>query len=750
MLSRLDEAEAQLQSVLAASPAHVAATLGLGRIARQRGDRAAALAQFRTALALEPSHAGARVEVAAELAALSRTDEADAMLREALDSEPEHLGALMGLARLARLSGDHQATLARVEVILALDPGHLWAQLELARLLVDLGRTEDARRRIRETLRHHPKHAPALALGGMLARRAGRRKLALRAYRACAANDPRSAQPWVEIAIEERALGRPQLSLAALHRALDLEPDHLAALVELVAHERLATRYETALLTAQRAVTAHPMQLRARLTLCRTLVDLAASEEAKQALDDTEAALGPDPEIDVLRIRIALDSGEFDQARAIMAAAMARHPSHFGLWAENVHLAFRLGDLEAAERALCAPPPRRSALEQARSHHLRGQIARDRWQLDTAAEAFRATLEFDPHNSAAHEELARLALMAADLDAVQQRLTVIHQVSTASRLLQQRSLNLSQSFLGQLLDEFRLDQSLADRLRRTMALSPEDRIETLCGLIREHIGATAPAVCLLVALRCVGWLRVSEPVRTAGISLIPHRIMQYWDATEPPPEIGALMQSWPERNPDWSYQLFDDAAAQRYLAARLLPPVLRAYRSAPNSAQRSDLFRLAWLFVEGGVYADADDRCVAPVATIVPADATLVLYQEEYGTLGNNFVAARPREPAIGRALAASVASLNRGDRDLLWLASGPGAVTRAFAMELAIAPGSPTTWLRSRVVLTRSELARAVAYHCRARYKLDRHWLHAAIPALRTAPTVMLAAVTPPQQDII
>ena len=112
--------------------------------------------------------------------------------------------------------------------------------------------------------------------------------------------------------------------------------------------------------------------------------------------------------------------------------------------------------------------------------------------------------------------------------------------------------------------------------------------------------------------------------------------------------------------------------------------MLSAYRHAREPAQRADLFRLAWLFAEGGWYADADDRCIAPLERIAPPGAALVVYQEEYGTIGNNVVGATPGEPVIGAALALAVATLNRGDADIVWFSTGPGLMTRALAQDLA------------------------------------------------------------------
>ena len=158
-----------------------------------------------------------------------------------------------------------------------------------------------------------------------------------------------------------------------------------------------------------------------------------------------------------------------------------------------------------------------------------------------------------------------------------------------------------------------------------------------------------------------------------------------------------------------AYRLFCDAEAQAYLQAHCRPEVLSAYRRSRQPAQKADLFRLAWLQAEGGWYADADDRCLAPLERVAPAMASLVLYQEQYGTLGNNFIGAARHEPVIARALAQGVEAIQRGNSDIVWFATGPGLLTRAFVQDLAASPLQPASWLGGRVVLDRSVLFRTV-----------------------------------------
>jgi hypothetical protein len=118
----------------------------------------------------------------------------------------------------------------------------------------------------------------------------------------------------------------------------------------------------------------------------------------------------------------------------------------------------------------------------------------------------------------------------------------------------------------------------------------------------------------------------------------------------------------------------------------------------------------------------------------VPREATFVAFQEDYGTLGNNLLGVVPRHPVIKRALELGTEAINRGDNDFLWLSTGPGLLTRAFA-QLMSQPaqtsdhGEPT-------ILDMAFTARRIGFHCPVAYKkTERHWSRSSFASRRTGP---------------
>ena len=270
-----------------------------------------------------------------------------------------------------------------------------------------------------------------------------------------------------------------------------------------------------------------------------------------------------------------------------------------------------------------------------------------------------------------------------------------------------------------------LDAEALAELRRLRLRPLKSQFEPLRRLIREHPDYTPAAIIAAIALRQHGELAPRNPTTNVASSPIPRTIFQFWD-DDPPEDVQYLMASWQQLNPGYTWTCFNDESAQRFLEEEFDREVLRAYQLAPVPAQKADIFRLACLVARGGIYADADDRCLAPIDSFLRPNVTLAVHQENYGSIGNNFIAATPEHPVLVRALELGAAAMHRGDHDLVWLSTGPGLLTRAFALEWAA--GRPGGVLRRTQLMDLGALQRVIGIHCPVRYKSTRrHWSRAA-----------------------
>jgi len=725
-LGRLDEAEAGYRRLLEISPGHAHGQLGLGYCARQRGDRAASLALFQAAAAADPGFTWARMEVAADLRELGRLDEAEAVCRGVLAARPNDAEALVALGHCARARGDRAAALAHFQAGAAADPENIWAVNEITHELREGGDPDAARDAAEAALRRHPDSLHLMLSVGLSERAAGRHAEALAAFAAAQKMFPEEPGVLVEMALEERALGRQGRCDELLARALALDPRCLPAILCQAEQALMAARPEQALALLARASLEQPEQVALPLAAADALAALGRRDEAFALLAGTETRFGPLPVLLAKRLHLLRQAGDLHEALRASREVTARLPHFFSGWVERFHAELLVG-AEADVEACLARMPAGSAAERASVTRFRGNFAESQWRIDEAIALYEAAAETLREDAGLQHELVRARLLRLDVPGAILHLRRAVALSAHQTRLLRKSLNISQTHFGQVIDDYRMDDGLLNVLISVQKLEPAARADVLGYVLREAPDSTAAAVALMVALRQAGFFSA----RRDGGGGIPRRVVQFWDSGTPPEDVAGLMRSWRAHNPGYEHHVFNEVTAHGFLAARFPESVPRAFLRAREPAQKADIFRLAVLAAAGGVYADADDKCLQPIDSIVPETAELVVYQEDHGTLGNNFIAARPGQKMLARALEMAVTAVNRGDGDIAWLATGPGLLTRAFGQRFA--PGAAVALPAGVVVLDRRELFQAVAIHCAAGYKrTERHWSNTAFARRR------------------
>ena len=140
---------------------------------------------------------------------------------------------------------------------------------------------------------------------------------------------------------------------------------------------------------------------------------------------------------------------------------------------------------------------------------------------------------------------------------------------------------------------------------------------------------------------------------------------------------------------------------------------------------------MAYLYARGGIYIDADDRCRGALDQVIKPGDALVVFQEDYGSIANNFIAVAPAHPMIKRALKQATEAILRGDRDIVWLSTGPGMFSRAITAELSEPTMAMDPALQNITVLDRHVVRRSLVPYCQASYKRTvRHWQNTAFPS--------------------
>ena len=232
------------------------------------------------------------------------------------------------------------------------------------------------------------------------------------------------------------------------------------------------------------------------------------------------------------------------------------------------------------------------------------------------------------------------------------------------------------------------------------------------------------------ATRVLGnWLSRNSDT-APGPGTIPRRIVQYWNQTAIPAEVAWVMGSW-QRQPGYHYTCLDRRRAIQYLGENFDRKIVSAFRLANHPAEEADFLRLAVLWKEGGIYADADDMLVGDLDDLLAEGGGAILFHEQFGTIANNLICARPKHPLIGAALGMACTSLSARANESTWSKTGPGMMTRATAVYVSNAPAEEVRGdLR---ILQQSLMFRHVHSHIKLAYKSTPSYWNAydgAVPA--------------------
>jgi hypothetical protein len=187
-------------------------------------------------------------------------------------------------------------------------------------------------------------------------------------------------------------------------------------------------------------------------------------------------------------------------------------------------------------------------------------------------------------------------------------------------------------------------------------------------------------------------------------STIPRRLVQYWDRNTPD-QVQRLLDHNREMatRAGIDYVFFDEESAHNFLVEHESPDIARAYSMAVHPAMKCDLFRLCYLYAEGGFYVDADLALKRPLPGLFELPGSVVVFQWDSKNLRNlcNWL--------IGGAMgsAAMRVAIDQTARSILFHVerdpqaalkrilevSGPGIFTRSIALALGSGPHKATGW---------------------------------------------------------
>lgn len=723
------------QRMLAANPGSTVAQLALAESERNLGEETRALAIFQQVVDHDSRNLWGWIHIGAILLERQELAQAAAASAKALEIDAGNSHAQFLAGRCAAALGNAERAAELFRAAAEADPANIWPRLSLADVLAARGDREGALAPL-DGVAGEPIVAARVAKLRMSMGQAG---LAKQVLEQAIAQSPQSLELWLELAELHWRSGDGAAASAALAHSRRLAPTSSRPLEIMASQAREAQRYEESAQLSREALSINPSSRWARIGLAHTLLNMGEVDQVFDLLDEVadEAEAAP------LRLVALRLLGYWPKALRVARETPPARGGGFWHIAERFMVELRMAGPAAAEAFLLRQPRPVDPGEASHRLHLLALSAEEAWQLAKADQLYREAVALDHNRTELLHDAARHALLHVEPDRARDLLGRMVGHDAAAAQFGGRSSNPSQTHLGQLIDEFTLDQATLVQLQALRRLPAGQRTVSLRDLVKANPDSTLAAIQLLIALREAG--RFAE--RPVGPSAIPRRLGQYWSDPDPPEDILGMMDSWAEHHPGCEVQRFHRATAYDFLLRHFGPQMANTFRAAGSETMRADLFRLGWLAAEGGVYADADDRCHGAIDGLLPRGAGFVGYLEDYGTIGNNIMAAVPGHPVIKQALEWAAEAIARRDSDLLWLSTGPGLLSRSVA--LAVAGSGDLARAHAGIfVLDRAEIHRCAAMHVLAKYKATtRHWSRSSFGRRREVVrggTVVIAATAP------
>lgn len=588
---------------------------------------------------------------------------------------------LISLNRQAVQEGNRVQALEFLKQAQALEPKNLNIAIEAASHLRELARFEEAIELLNQWL---PEHASAVGLQmalALIARKQGQRELALQYFIEAHQLDIHHRTLPNDIAVELRDLARYQEALDYLQRYEDSLMPELLVFQRGQIYLRQGS-HEQAMKTFQLGIESYPQDIRFYQALLAFYQQYGLYDDALILIEEAQEKMGFQLIFSLGKVRCKMGQGYYEEAQHLCQEALQHFPKEFAFWHHYIDLCIRTGQFDEAQQAI-----EQAQLHQ-QLHHIEQQqyifrwlseLAKAKFQLDVAVDYAKQGLDLNPQNMGLRNHLALLELMSGSTQYMSEILMQLKAKAAPGRRVWPSALGNIQ---GRLYGEMRTNPFVERRLGVIgFSVEPTQRIQELAAILKDEPNGIAAALQLLITLRAHGYFNEIELVqanKTLELAQIPRTIMQFWDASQIPGDVQRTLDSWVTAHPEFQHQVFDDAKALAFLEQYFDPSIARAFRMSNHAAMRADVFRLAYLYSMGGIYADADDACRAPVTSWLKPGLELLLLQEHLGSVGNNFIAVIPRHPWIKQALDRVVANILQQQGDI-WFSSGPGALTLSF-----------------------------------------------------------------------
>jgi len=470
-----------------------------------------------------------------------------------------------------------------------------------------------------------------------------------------------------------RALGKSIDAQVWLSDLLQAYPDDFFVNLTIAEVSLENEDYDTAKWSAKKAMALSPQADHPFFLLVHGLINSGQHQAALTEIASAEKIRGRNAQFSALRLHILASQGRVDEAFALLLENELSVSSSYALSWHAANLALQIGDIDRTAKYLeiapCTSPDECGELLV-----LKGRLDAARGDNRSALSNFRAAQDVGLRRNISIE-IAQLGLSSLNMPLVDETLGV-HLPMPAQRA--------ALAHCHAVAAAYKRDYTMIACLEDIAGQPTEHQALALATIVKENVESVPAAVRLIATLIDNRAIQSDLGNLTLGeFDRIPRRIVQYWE-NDVPEDVSVLMARWSKMNAGYKYELSDREKARAFLATHTCEDTVRAFDAAPQASRRANIFRFAYLAVNGGVYTDADERCLVPLENWLPHTASFVGNRKDFGLLNCNFMAVEAGSRIMKIALEGATRAILEQGPDPLWMTNGPGRLTTSLALHAA------------------------------------------------------------------
>ena len=725
----LEAAQQQIQTTLEYHPNHFHALMQLGQLEQKQQKLETAMERFQAVIEHHPDRIEPRLSQGDILCELGRFDAARNYLKLLQKSYPEEPRVLIKLGQLERKLGSRAKALEWFDLAqekTSTLTQSLDIQIFAIEELRDLGNFNEAIQKIDRIIEEFPEYRRAQMVKGNILQKQPNLAEAANIYKRILSTEPKNLNARIELARVYSQSGQVESAIALLEKTDRLLGSNSLVFMQLGALNQALEEWEAARQWYEKATQEYPYHPGGYCALANVMSLEGESEAAMELLQEAQVKIPNSIPVLIKLIDLQIRASNLDLARKRLLNALKTFPDNVPLRWQLSRVEMGDGDYPAAFEVLDSISTDNQDWIRKTEQH-RANLYFHQYNYPKAEEHLRKAITLAPTAIGERNRLATLLMLDSRINEARQELKIATEELNLKTPPGKAAVPLK-SHPAMLINELQINPPLLKQLIETKEKQGYDRILALGSLLSQEPTYLGSALYLARELREQGIfeeLQQELSAEATSFSSIPKRIVQFWDDPTPPKEVQRICQSWIDRNPDYEYTRFSIETAIAFLQEHYDAKALKAFSNCDQPATQADFFRLAYLNKMGGFYADADDVCRQSLDTILEYSPELVVLQEDFSCIGNNFLGCIPGQTIIRIAFHQAVTNLLDYCNESPWFATGPGLMTSAVCSGLVpyLTYDNYQMWPRL-LVLSQSQLRKMISQHTPLAYKkTDKSW---------------------------